>query len=234
MKTNSIQKIKAALLQKADGPRAKDFNFKFTTEQDYYFFITKEINNNYLKPIITDSKKKKSGKGRSESIVDEGKDNNNNKIENKRINLNFDYNKYILKAFIVYEKKQKLEIFHEEILNREICQVSHSTRENISYYNSKQIKNEKEKKNFANFLQLTFEKYYLIEIEKKKPAGETIIKEDGILSVTYLITSEKKTAINLFAMVKYCLYFIEETLGNYIGKYLRDMIYDFCHLPSEC
>ena len=96
------------------------------------------------------------------------------------------------------------------------------------------MKQAKEKKSFEDFIKLTFEKYYLIEVEKKKPASETIIKEDGILSVIYLITSEKRMAINLFAMVKYCLYFIDETLCNYIGKYIRDMIYDFCHLPSEC
>ena len=35
-------------------------------------------------------------------------------------------------------------------------------------------------------------------------------------------------------MTKYVLHFIDETLCNYIGKYMRDMIYDFCHLPSEC
>ena len=172
---------------------------------------------------------------RAESISEEPKDKDINKIENKRINLSFDYNKYVLKAFIVYEKNNKLEIFHEEILNREICQVSHTTKESIDYYkNAKQIKQPKEKKNFEDFRKITFEKYYLIEVEKKKPASETIIKEDGILSVIYLITSEKKTAINLFTMVKYSLYFIEETLCNYIGKYIRDMIYDFCHLPSEC
>ena len=235
IKTSPIQKIKAALLQKVDNPRAKDFNFKFSPEQDYYFFITKEINFNYMKPIIpATNKKKKMGK-RAESISEEPKDKDINKIENKRINLSFDYNKYVLKAFIVYEKNNKLEIFHEEILNREICQVSHTTKESIDYYkNAKQIKQPKEKKNFEDFRKITFEKYYLIEVEKKKPASETIIKEDGILSVIYLITSEKKTAINLFTMVKYSLYFIEETLCNYIGKYIRDMIYDFCHLPSEC
>ena len=232
-KSNSILKIKAALLQKVDSPRAKDFNFKFSPEQDYYFFIAKGVNDNYLNPIVTGTnKKKKVGKETTETKNEGTKD---DKLENKRINLNFDYNKYILKAYIVYEKNGKLEVFHEEILNREICQVSHTTKENVEYYkNTKQMKVKKEKENFENFVSLTFEKYYLIEIEKKKPAAETIIKEDGILSVIYLITSEKKTAINLFTMVKYCLYFIKETLTNYIGKYIRDMIYDYCHLPSEC
>ena len=55
-----------------------------------------------------------------------------------------------------------------------------------------------------------------------------------MLSVTYLLTPSKTTTINLFTMIKYSLYFIKETLYNYIGKYIHDMIYDFCHLPSEC
>ena len=48
------------------------------------------------------------------------------------------------------------------------------------------------------------------------------------------MTPKKKQIIQLFTMVKYSLYFIKETLCNYIGKYIHDMIYDFCHLPSEC
>ena len=34
-------------------------------------------------------------------------------------------------------------------------------------------------------------------------------------------------------MVKYSLYFKKETLRNYIFKYTREIIYEFCHLPSE-
>ena len=47
-----VQIIKAALLQKTENVRAKDFNFNFNETQDYYFFITKELNHNYLKPVI--------------------------------------------------------------------------------------------------------------------------------------------------------------------------------------
>ena len=110
--------------------------------------------------------------------------------------------------------------------------TTNNTKED--YQNSKKIKKKDEEINFRQFVDLTPEKYYLIEVEQKKPAGETIIKSDGILSVLYLITSEKKTAMNIYTMVKYALYFIDETLINYIGKYIHDMIYDFCHLPSEC
>ena len=229
-----IQKIKFALLKKEDNPRVKDFNFKFQEEQDYYFLITKELNPNYTKPITTAAnKRKKIGKDRNESKDSELNDANKN--ESKKINLNFDYNKYILKALIVQEKIGKIEIVHQEILNREVCQVSHTTKDSLAYYkNSKKIKKKDEEINFRQFVDLTPEKYYLIEVEQKKPAGETIIKSDGILSVLYLITSEKKTAMNIYTMVKYALYFIDETLINYIGKYIHDMIYDFCHLPSEC
>ena len=229
-----VQIIKAALLQKNEN-RAKDFSFQFNEEQEFYFFITKEYNPNYLKPMASSSsdRKKRLKKEKRESKERESL---NKQIENKKINLNFDYNKYILKA--VLAKKQnsgKFEIFCQEILNREVCQVSHTTLDSIAYYkNTKTIKPDKAKKNFESFALLIPEKYYLIEIEKKKPANETIIKEDGIISVLYLITPKKSQTIHLFTMVKYSIYFIRETLCNYIGKYIHDMIYDFCHLPSEC
>ena len=233
-----VQIIKAALLQKTENMRNKDFNFQFNETQDYYFFITKELNQNYLKPVISSAdKKKKFGKERRDSKENiTSTSSSSGKIENKNINLNFDYNKYVLKAIIAKKKDSgKLEIFCQEILNREICQVSHTTPDSISYYkNTKLIKPEKAKKNFDSFALLIPEKYYLIEIETKKPANETIIKEDGIVSVLYLITPKKRQTIHLFTMVKYSLYFIKETLCNYIGKYIHDMIYDFCHLPSEC
>ena len=65
-------------------------------------------------------------------------------------------------------------------------------------------------------------------------ANDTTIKEDGILSILYLMTASKSKTISLFTMIKYSLYFIKETLYNYIGKYIHNMIYDFCHLPSDC
>ena len=234
-----VQTIKAALLKKTDNVRAKDFLFQFSEAQDFYFFITKELNPNYLKPVLPSSneKKKRFGKERRDSKESLSSISSEpNKIENKKINLNFDYNKYILKAVIANKKDTgKLDIFCTEILNREVCQVSHTTPDSISYYkNTKLIKPEKAKRNFDSFAFLIPEKYYLIEIETKKPANETIIKEDGIISVLYLITPRKRQTIHLFTMVKYSIYFIKETLCNYIGKYIHDMIYDFCHLPSEC
>jgi hypothetical protein len=77
------------------------------------------------------------------------------------------------------------------------------------------------------------EKYYIIEIENKKPVSETTIKEDGVISVLYLLTPERNEVSKIFTMIKYTLYFIKETLINYIGKYIHDLIYDFSHLPSE-
>ena len=234
-----VQIIKAALLQKTENVRSKDFNFQFNEQQEFYFFITKELNKNYLKPINTSSndKRKRFGKEKTETKENESNETNSStKIQNKNITLNFDYNKYVLKAILAKKKDSgKLEIFCQEILNREICQVSHTTPDSISYYkNTKLIKPEKAKRNFDNFALLIPEKYYLIEIETKKPANETIIKEDGIISVLYLITPKKRQTIHLFTIVKYSIYFIKETLCNYIGKYIHDMIYDFCHLPSEC
>ena len=223
-----IIKVKAALLQKSGGIKTKEFKFTYNEANDYYFLITKELNPNYMKPIIEAHKPRKMESRSQSKDFDE-------KEVNKSINLHFDYNKYNLKGILLHERNGKMEVFHQEIFNRELCQVSHTTKESIAYYqSSKTIKNNNENENFKEFARLCPEKYFLIEIEQKKPASETIIKEDGILSVLYLITPEKKSAINLFTMVKYCLYFCEETLCNHIGKFIRDMIYDFCHLPSEC
>ena len=223
-----IIKVKAALLQKSGGIKTKEFKFTYNEANDYYFLITKELNPNYMKPIIEAHKPRKMESRSQSKDFDE-------KEVNKSINLHFDYNKYNLKGILLHERNGKMEVFHQEIFNRELCQVSHTTKESIAYYqSSKTIKNKNEGENFKEFARLCPEKYFLIEIEQKKPASETIIKEDGILSVLYLITPEKKSAINLFTMVKYCLYFCEETLCNHIGKFIRDMIYDFCHLPSEC
>ena len=106
IKINPIQRIKAALLKKVDNPRSKDFNFKFVKDQDYYFLITKEFNKNYMQPIAQDSNKKRKLGSRKESKDTEMK------FEAKRINLNFDYNKYIFKALILSEKNGKIEVFH--------------------------------------------------------------------------------------------------------------------------
>ena len=224
----NYHEIKAALLQKTKF-KSKDYNFTFNEQNDFYFFITKEYNPNYLKPI-TDSAFR-----RGKFAIKE-KNENEKKEESKKINLNFDYNRYILKAVIIKKNnEEKLDVFCQIELNREVCQVSHTTPDSIEYYvNTKIIKPERAKDKFDNFALLIPEKYYLLEIETKKPANETIIKEDGILSVLYLITPKKSTTIDLFTMVKYSIYFSPETLSNYIGKYIHDMIYDFCHLPSEC
>ena len=225
----SVQIINCALLKKTENARSKDFLFQFNENQLYYFFITKEENPNYLKP-----KKIKSDKI---TIKLKNEKEYEEKEEENEINLNFDYNRYLLKSVIMKLPnafKAKTEIYKTDILDREICQVSNTTLESINYYKtSKTIKPEKAKKNFEIF-DLMLEKYYILELETKKERNETSIKEDGILSVLYLMTTSKTTLIQLFTMLKYSLYFIKETLYNYIGKYIHDMIYDFCHLPSDC
>ena len=46
----TYKQVKAAFLKKTDNVRGKDFNFQFKESDDFYFFITKEYNKNYLKP----------------------------------------------------------------------------------------------------------------------------------------------------------------------------------------
>ena len=168
-----IIKVKAALLQKSGGIKTKEFKFTYNEANDYYFLITKELNPNYMKPIIEAHKPRKMESRSQSKEFDE-------KEVNKSINLHFDYNKYNLKGILLHERNGKMEVFHQEIFNRELCQVSHTTKESIAYYqSSKTIKNNNESDNFKEFARLCPEKYFLIEIEQKKPASETIIKEDG-------------------------------------------------------
>lgn len=245
---NPVQEIKAALLKKGEGHK-KDFSFKFSEPDNFYFFITKENNPNYLKPVLTaaskrkrrrrpsgDSEESEESKSTNKTDGTSSSSSSSSKNENNYINLNIDYNKYLIKAVLAKKKNSgNLEIFHTELLNREVCQVSHTTKDSISYYRAtKDIKSDEEKNNFEGFELLMPEKYFILEVEVKKPAGETTLKEDGITTVLYLLTAKKSQIIDLFVMVKYSLYFIRETLCNYIGKYIRDMIYDFSHLPSEC
>ena len=233
----SFQTVKCAYLKKNENSKSKDFFFQYNENQLYYFFITKEENPNYLKPKISDIERRKSAfKIKLEKDKDKEEDENKDKNEKNEINLNFDYNKYLLKSVVLKVPNSSggnPDVFKTDLLDREVCQVSNSTLESINYYKAKSIKPEKAKHNFENFY-LLLEKYYIIELETKKPAFDTTLKDDGILSVLYLMTPKKNVTIGLFTMLKYSLYFIKETLYNYIGKYIHDMIYDFCHLPSDC
>lgn len=219
---DQVQEVRAAYLKKTDTYRAKDFTFDFDEKKTYLFFIAKCDNPNYLKPVSKDQ---------ASSIGFKSNEN----TATKGINFNFDYNRYMIYG-ILAEKKSKgdrLNVWLKINFNREVCQITHTTKDAINYYRlTKTIKPEKSKKNYGEF-SLMLERYYMVEIETKKPLADTNIKEDGILSVVYLITPEKDQITDLFTMIKYSIYFIKETLINYIGKYIRNMIFDFCHLPSD-
>ena len=221
----SWQIVRCAYLKKHEG-KSKDFDFQFNENQLYYIFITKEENPNYLKP-----QKEKTSK-----IIFKSKQDKYLENEKKEINLNFHYNKYLLKLVVLKipnTEKVKTSVLKIDILlDREICKVSHTTLETIEYYKKIKIRNEKRKKQFDQF-NLMLEKYYILEVESKKPINEILIKENGILSMLYIMTPSKKITIKLYTMISYSLYFIKETLYNYIRKYIHDMIYDFCHLPSD-
>ena len=219
---SSIHTVKCAYLKSVENHK-KNFFFDFNESLDYYFFIVYNENHNYLNKIESESK---------------FFNNANNKNKGKGIHFDFDYNKYNIYG-ILGKINQEGEFEYDKdkliVLNREICSVSHSTYDDINFHKLtklKSIKIEKSQKIFENF-HLMLEKYYLIEIEIKKSQAETTIKEDGIISVLYLLTPQRQEVVNLFTMIKYSLYFIKETLINYIGKYIHDMIYDFCHLPSD-
>ena len=222
----SIYKVKCAYLKSVENHK-KNFLFEYDENKNYYFFIVKKENPKYLNQIDLESQ--------TRSFFANQKD----KKANKGIIFDFDYNKYNLYGILGRICEKSKDFKHEKdkdiLLNREICAVSHATYDGINYYKltkSKSIKLEKSQKIFDNF-NLMLEKYYIIEIENKKPVSETTIKEDGIISVLYLLTPERNEVSKIFTMIKYTLYFIKETLINYIGKYIHDLIYDFSHLPSE-
>ena len=222
----SIYKVKCAYLKSVENHK-KNFLFEYDENKNYYFFIVKKENPKYLNQIDLESQ--------TRSFFANQKD----KKANKGIIFDFDYNKYNLYGILGRICEKSKDFKHEKdkdiLLNREICAVSHATYDGINYYKltkSKSIKLEKSQKIFDNF-HLMLEKYYIIEIENKKPVSETTIKEDGVISVLYLLTPERNEVSKIFTMIKYTLYFIKETLINYIGKYIHDLIYDFSHLPSE-
>ena len=222
----SIYKVKCAYLKSVENHK-KNFLFEYDENKNYYFFIVKKENPKYLNQIDLESQ--------TRSFFANQKD----KKANKGIIFDFDYNKYNLYGILGRICEKSKDFKHEKdkdiLLNREICAVSHATYDGINYYKltkSKSIKLEKSQKIFDNFY-LMLEKYYIIEIENKKPVSETTIKEDGVISVLYLLTPERNEVSKIFTMIKYTLYFIKETLINYIGKYIHDLIYDFSHLPSE-
>ncbi len=222
----SIYKVKCAYLKSVENHK-KNFLFEYDENKNYYFFIVKKENPKYLNQIDLESQ--------TRAFFANQKD----KKANKGIIFDFDYNKYNLYGILGRICEKSKDFKHEKdkdiLLNREICAVSHATYDGINYYKltkSKSIKLEKSQKIFDNF-HLMLEKYYIIEIENKKPVSETTIKEDGVISVLYLLTPERNEVSKIFTMIKYTLYFIKETLINYIGKYIHDLIYDFSHLPSE-
>ena len=216
---NSIQKVKCAHF-KLDN---KHFTFDFEENDNYYFFIVKQENENYIKRNQENNLRKTFFK-------------NENKQKSTGFFFNFDYNKYNFYAILgkIDENKEfEYDMNKKILLNREICGVKHTVFEGINYFKlTKKIQPPLAKTKFTSFPNC-LEKYYLIEIETKKPPCDTTIKEDGVISVLYLLSSTKNKIYHLFIMLKYTLYFIKETLINYIGKYLHDIIYDFCNLPSE-
>jgi hypothetical protein len=216
----SIQKVKCAHFNMV---KNNNFSFEFEEKENFYFFIVKQENENYIKKNQENNLRKTFFKNENIEIP-------------LGIFFDFDYNKYNFYAILgridenkefKYDKNKKL------LLNREICSVRHTTYEGINFFKlTKKIEPPIAKQKFNSFPNC-LEKYYLIEIETKKLQKDTTIREDGVISILYLLSSTMNKTYHLFIMIKYTLYFIKETLINYIGKYIHDIIYDFCNLPNE-
>jgi len=54
-----------------------------------------------------------------------------------------------------------------------------------------------------------------------------------VINVLYILTNKKEELIELYTMIKYSIFYIEQALTNYVSKYVYDIIFDFCNLPRE-
>lgn len=151
---NSIQKVKCAHF-KLDN---KHFTFDFEENDNYYFFIVKQENENYIKRNQENNLRKTFFK-------------NENKQKSTGFFFNFDYNKYNFYAILgkIDENKEfEYDMNKKILLNREICGVKHTVFEGINYFKlTKKIQPPLAKTKFTSFPNC-LEKYYLIEIETKK------------------------------------------------------------------
>lgn len=107
--------------------------------------------------------------------------------------------------------------------------------------NKKSIYIKKETKKFDNdslrnldtFIDCVVDNYYIVEIETKKSLKEKNGQlNDELVSVYYLMTERVNQYLNMFSQIHYSLYYCEESLINYITKYIFDLIFSMTHLPN--
>jgi hypothetical protein len=219
-----IHKVKLAFINTIESRRnQKDFQFEYIENKYYYIFITLEENPNF--GIVRENSV---ASMRRNTVIDNSK---------KQFEyLNFDYNKFIVTLNICVESdptdpNSQIELFCKVPLQRETTSISHSTQDNILYYKGADT-SDNSTMLLESFASLS-DKYFIIEIENKKSEHEISIKDDGVVNVVYIVNQTKEELIELYTIIKYSIYYIKESLINYLSKYVYDIIFDFTHLPNE-
>lgn len=202
----------------------KDFSFEYNPQKDYYIFIIIEDNPNFCKMNENaNSERKHFGSGFYQN-------------KKKLPYFDFDYTKFIISLIVCHRPslESDLQILSKVPLNRENTLVSHSTMDSVEYY--KEAKNitthAKSALDIEGFINI-MENYFVIEIENRRPEKEITLKEDGILNVVYILTKNQSELIELYTLIKYSIFYIKQSLVNYISKYLYDIVFNFTHLPNE-
>lgn len=218
-----IHEVKLAFVNTIDSRRnQRDLQFEYIENKYYYIFITLEENPNF-------------GVVRENSTISLRRNTNIDKSKKFEF-LNFDYNKFIVTLNICTENKQidgtsQIELFSKIPLQRETTSVSHSTQDNILYYKGAST-SDNSTMLLESFASLS-EKHFIIEIENKKSEHEISIKDDGVLNVVYIVNKTQEELVDLYTIIKYSIYYIKESLINYLSKYVYDILFDFTHLPNE-
>jgi hypothetical protein len=216
---NPIHEVKLSFIKKVDNNKTKDFSFEFEETKNYFVFITIVDNPNFCKPFDRKNVNVLTG---SVQNLKNSTNLKNSEIGGKNQNqsyFNFDYNKHNIDLNIARREspESEIEIIYKCPLNREQTSISHATKDSLEYF--LETKNLTTTANstidvyqFPNML----ERYYMIEVENRKPVSETLIKEDGVISVTYILVKEKKELIELYTMIKYSIFYVKEILINYL------------------
>ena len=118
-------------------------------------------------------------------------------------------------------------------LIQEVITIRNTNKKNI--YIKKETKkfDNNSLRNIDTFIDCVVDNYYIVEIETKKSLKEKNGQlNDELVSVYYLMTERVNQYLNMFSQIHYSLYYCEESLINYIVKYIFDLIFSMTHLPN--
>lgn len=124
-----------------------------------------------------------------------------------------------------------LKVKNRLTLNREYTFINHTNKVSFQYFYSKSIKTNQYEK--MTKLEKRINHIPIIDIETRKYDKEQKVIEDGVLHVVFIICENIQNLINLFAKIKYEVYYSKYALTNYISKYVYDILYDYTHISDS-